>query len=351
MMVSNTTSTNITITHSAFGTNGARCGNGGGFYNTGPAVVSMSDNEFLYNHAMSGAAYYDSADTILTMENTEICTNNIDAGGSGAAGMELFGDATLTMVDVCQNTADAGPGGIKLNSGSSAIITDSRIHNNTGNNGGGILATANTSALLQRDEIARNEAIEDGGGILLSSSANMNLENVTVAENWAEDGGGIYLYDNSTANLNHVTVAENFVTGDGMEVYVDYNGHWSAYNSIISWSGTGGNECYYVVAYGGVGSNIHNITTADTQDVCKLSGLFNTDPMLGTFIAFYGPNTRSLALLPGSPAIDAAINSDPITTDQYGRMRVDGDDDGTITSDVGAVEFYDRWFLPFMIGP
>ena len=144
-----------------------------------------------------------------------------------------------------------------LNPGSSVIITDSRIHNNTGNNGGGILANANTSASLQRVEIIRNEAIQDGGGILLSSSANINLENVTIAENWAVNGGGIYLYDNSTASLNHVTVSDNYVTGDGMEAYIDYNGHWSVYNSIISWSGTGGNECFYDVAYGGVGSNIH----------------------------------------------------------------------------------------------
>ena len=94
MMVSDISSTNVSVTHGSFSENTARCGNGGGFNNAGPAVVSMNDVEMSFNQALSGAGYYDSPGTTLTMNNVEICTNSIDPGGTRAAEMEIFGMPT-----------------------------------------------------------------------------------------------------------------------------------------------------------------------------------------------------------------------------------------------------------------
>ncbi|WP_094671678.1 choice-of-anchor Q domain-containing protein [Hydrocoleum sp. CS-953] len=45
-------------------------------------------------------------------------------------------------------------------------------------------------------------------------------------------------------------------------------------------------------------------------------------------------------LLENSPAIDAGVNADAPTTDQLGNTRpVDGDNNGSEITDVGAVEF------------
>jgi hypothetical protein len=351
VMISNTVSTTVSISNSAIDDNTARCGNGGGIFMLGQVSINMNHIEISRNHARNGAGYHDAGNVTLTMNDGEICTNIIDGGAMGPAGMEIYGDATITLTQICQNDAESGPGGIRLNAGSTLTMSDSRVNNNFGGDGAGILADGNTSASLQRVEISRNVADEIGGGILLYDEANMDLVNVAIILNQALYGAGMYLYNNTTANLDHVTMAENHATNTGGHaVFVGYNGHWHVNNSILSMLAYPGLLCYYDIAYGGVGSNSHNLTSAADHNECKVGGMDGLDPMLGD-IGFFGPNIRTMPLLPGSPAIDAGVNSDPVSTDQYGKVRVDGNDDGTVTSDIGAFEFYKRFFMPMIYVP
>ena len=64
-------------------------------------------------------------------------------------------------------------------------------------------------------------------------------------------------------------------------------------------------------------------------------------------MAFNGGLTQTLALVLGSPIIDAGgadcsdVNGNPLLTDQRGRPRVvDGNGDGTASCDIGAFEFF-----------
>jgi hypothetical protein len=94
---------------------------------------------------------------------------------------------------------------------------------------------------------------------------------------------------------------------------------------------------------GAVSSQGHNL---DSDGSCALGGsgdLSGVDPKLGPLQDNGGP-TRTQALLPGSPAIDAgdALGCPP--TDQRGTARPqDGDGSGPAVCDVGA---YELVFVP-----
>jgi hypothetical protein len=89
------------------------------------------------------------------------------------------------------------------------------------------------------------------------------------------------------------------------------------------------NNCYGTVIDGG-----GNLSWPDTT--CP--GL-HANPMLGP-LQFNGGPTPTLALLPGSPAIDAGLNSNCVRTDQRGYPRpVDGNGDHQPVCDIGAYEY------------
>jgi hypothetical protein len=155
--------------------------------------------------------------------------------------------------------------------------------------------------------------------------------NCTISENLGSRGAGIW----GTAYLNHCTVVSNEVyypgyEGDGVE------GDVRAQNCIF-----GGN----------VSNDISGVLTSDGYNLiqntngCRIVGdqtgnIYGSDPLLGPLQDNGGP-TRTHALLPGSPAIDAG-SSGGLTTDQRGVPRpydVPGVPNVADGSDIGAFEW------------
>jgi hypothetical protein len=77
----------------------------------------------------------------------------------------------------------------------------------------------------------------------------------------------------------------------------------------------------------------HNLSSDATCGFNNVGSLNNTDPMLGPLTNNGGP-TLTMALLPGSPAIDAGDSSAAPATDQRGFPRPAG-----LASDIGAFEY------------
>ena len=82
----------------------------------------------------------------------------------------------------------------------------------------------------------------------------------------------------------------------------------------------------------------------------------NTNPNIGS-LSFNGGFTRTVPLMGGSPAIDAADNVYCTMWDQRGfsgsvsdilSRNVDGNGDGVLTCDIGAFEYYPQVFLPIV---
>src|SRR5262249_26849122 len=152
------------------------------------------------------------------------------------------------------------------------------------------------------------------------------------------DGGGIFVTKdgdilNCTIVLNH---AGRFGGG------VDSEGTVRVKNTIIALN-TAGQQFQDV--FGLFLSQGHNLVTnplsgnPNTSFTDPLNqDILGVDPKLGA-LAFNGGPTQTHALLAGSPAIDAGLNSGAPGTDQRGVARPrDGDGNGCKVVDIGAFE-------------
>jgi len=155
---------------------------------------------------------------------------------------------------------------------------------------------------------ATGSSFDFGGGIY--SVGNLGTTNCTIAGNQADFGGGL----NGNVNAGGTIFAANSA-GTSADVSGTINS--SDYNLLQSLAGA-------------------NITGSTTHFIV------GQDPLLGS-LQNNGPPTFTMALLPGSPAIDKSKNFG-LTTDQRGVIRPydlpsvanAGGGDG---SDIGAYEF------------
>jgi hypothetical protein len=152
------------------------------------------------------------------------------------------------------------------------------------------------------------------------------LENATIYANTAQDGvtypgivGGMALFYSSASIHNTILTGNethNCSDMDGSLISDDYN--------ILT-----GNTCPTS------GTTAHNLAS---------------DPLLSALTNHWGPSL-TLALLPGSPAIDAGDPASCPATDQRGFYRpVDGDAVPGALCDIGAFEFGHYFvFIPLLL--
>jgi parallel beta-helix repeat protein len=230
------------------------------------------------------------------------CTLSGNSAVGEGGGLFTSGTATLTNCTVDGNSAGFG-GGI-TNIGASATITliGSTISNNSGTSGGGL--TLAGAATLTNCTITGNTASDSGGGLRLTGSA--TLTNCTISFNSAPNGGGVY--DTNLLQLFNTIVAGNSTLAGG--------GSPSDISATPAVSGS-----YDLIGTGGSGG------LSNTDGNHNRVGIANPglDP---NGLQSNGGPTRTIALLPGSPAIGAGdpalavdpTTNQPLTTDQRGYM-------------------------------
>lgn len=188
--------------------------------------------------------------------------------------------------------------------------------NSTGGGGGAVVSFGDT--WINASTICNNNAGTAGGGIVAANDR-IEITESTISGNTAPNGGGgVYLF-NTTISFRNSIVAGN--------------------------NGSPSPDIYKINA-----SNI-------TQRGLNLIGIndsvapeFPAGPLVGTSaapkdallrpLALNGGLTPTMALRPGSPAIDASITTLGVEpTDQRGRPRItDGDGNSTNLPDLGAYE-------------
>ena len=296
--------------NSGTGGNGANPGggaDGGGLYSLGNVTVTNSTFHLAEANGGDGGDAFGST-----------CLGGHQAGdGGGARGGAIFADGgslTINTATFANNSATGGNGG-------DGGQTDGGL--NCGNHGAGGLA--------------------HGGAIANNNAATLNIKHGTISLNNAQAGNtGV---NQGGANKPPRPAAEG--AGGGIRVGP---GSVTLENTIIA-GNTAANGLGDATGApipgpnvdGSVNSNGHNLLGVATE----ATGFTGTgdqtgaDPMLAALADNGGP-TQTMALSPGSPAIDAGLPSGA-TLDQRGKSRTFDDPGvantaGSDGTDIGAFE-------------
>ncbi|MGB7347004.1 MAG: choice-of-anchor Q domain-containing protein, partial [Pirellulaceae bacterium] len=300
----------------------------------------------------------------LTLQQMTL-RDNVARGGNASAIGVLGGNLSINNSVILDNMQPDGEAAIELY-GHELSISLTTFQGNTygvstydsavdivdtvfdGNVGAAFQASNGTtsppfpSITILRSSFINGVQHPDGGTSGLDlGTVDFLLENVTVSGNTSDKGAINFALDEYGGSANGIirnsTIAENVhanndqASGEvgmlGSDI-TGYGGSVSIESSIFT--GT----CQLDSSPTSLGNNL------DAQGTCGLiepSDLSNVDPMLGPLQDNGGP-VPTHALLTGSPAIDAAATSSPIT-DARGVFRPqDGDGDLFAEPDIGAFE-------------
>jgi hypothetical protein len=302
---------------------------GGGIYNTFfpsfvpiPGVVILNNTTFSANvgNTNLGAGIFNDVGCTVEMDHNVLTGN----GGVDVSGGALYnlGKTNIVNSTIANNvtTVNLTPGlGAGIFNQGVLDVLQSTISGNLGaNNGGGIYTTGTGSSLnVTLSTIANNKITNgrDGGGIWNNGTL-VTINASTIAGNSASHGGGMFIALGSIPqiSLTNTIVATNtaFVFGP------DVDGNINKSTNSLYGDGTGLNGVNNGVNGNQVGTGGHVI-----------------NPLLGVLQNNGGP-TATMALLQGSPAIDAGTNQGAAATDQRGSgfNRIINN-----TADIGAYEY------------
>ncbi|WP_197530349.1 choice-of-anchor Q domain-containing protein [Bythopirellula polymerisocia] len=249
----------------------------------------------------------------VTLLNS-VVTGNAAVTGGGI--QHRYGTFQLMASTVSFNSAFGSGGGISNGAGadytlgqrSTLIVSQSTIHQNSAlppiGDGGGISSLGELH--VANSTISGNVAGDDGGGVQLRDSQDFFTENTIInstisGNSTPREGGGIF----SQAPLlyiTHTTITENSAGDDGGGIAARFY-NLMLHNTIVSgnWQdGSPGNLAKFFSSFTG---NYNLLGSGDTIGGSgDIEGV--DDPLLGPLANNGGP-TKTHALLPGSPAIDA----------------------------------------------
>jgi choice-of-anchor C domain-containing protein len=273
-------------------------GSGGGIANTGTATVTTST---LSGNSGGGIGN----DGTLRLTGSVVRDNS----GRGISNSDML---TVINSTVSGHSLDQVDGAGISNSGTATIIA-STISGNSVQSGPAIIAVY-------------------GGGI--ANKGTITVSNSTVSGNSATAGpGGSGGFGGGISNTGTLLITASTISGNsaasGGGIFARDAGALSATTSLFANPGGGD-----LVVQAGVKfvSGGHNLFSDAPTVALDRTDLTNTDPLLGPLADNGGP-TRTMALLPGSPAIDAGILVPGVTTDQRGVPRPQGS-----APDIGAFE-------------
>ena len=276
-----------------------------------------ADATVLQGHEQAGLAtnriFLIEEGTIVSLENMTIRHGSIEYEEGG--GIANHGTLTVKNCIIAENRA--GNAGGVFNTGELTIIHSTIRDNLTEDDwipdmlacgsGGGIRCARGRMTILN-STISGNQAGTDstgtGGGIRVGCKCSAEIINSTISGNQATQyGGGVVV--KGEAVITHSTISGNSSATEVGGVYVGTGGVLDLSNSIIANNAGAKGNCYIAEidefgAEGTLSSSINNLVEGGG---CEAA--FSADPLLSPLEDHGGPSWTH-ALLPGSPAIDAA---------------------------------------------
>lgn len=318
--------------------------NGGGIGKHG-GTLSIDDSIIRNNTAGDTDDFIEGDGGGLLIRTADVLVTDSTISGNSATddggGVALFDAASVQFVGatVTDNSA-AGFGGGAHTESSAFTLAESTVSSNSALNSGGGINSEFGSLGIERSTIHSNTAGLDGGGIDVFEGT-LALRHTTVSGNVAQQNGGGIVNLSSAAELLNATIVNNTANGQG-------GGIWSSGQTAIANSILARNIGVFQDFAGEItsgGNNLVGINAGNTGVENGINGdivgtfTFPVDPLLSSLAAYGGP-TLSHRPLADSPVIDAGQLVIPDRfQDQRGlSLATDGDQDGVIRTDLGAVE-------------
>jgi hypothetical protein len=276
------------------------------------------DDVISFDPSLAGATITLASDIFVTFDGVTEKKFSIDGSGLSSQVTISGGDiahlkfSSYTDVTISDLTITHGYGS-GIESLGKLTILNSTLRDN--NSGGAINSSGQLT--LKNSTITQNQSI-DGGGILIAGAGANQIINSTVTRNSASNnGGGIAIRGNAFVAIYNSTFAGNS-SPQGAEIDHTGTSGLSATNTIFACAPENTN-CYQY-SNAGLTNSILGVGTLYDYGLAAL--------------ADNGGPTQTMALLPGSPLIDAGNDASCEATDQRGITRPKGSH-----CDIGAYEY------------
>jgi hypothetical protein len=260
-----------------------------------------------------------------TLELSGVTVKDGAATGSANGGaIRNAGTLVLNHGTVASSAAPSG-GGI-YNTGTARLVRSTVSQNVGSSAGGGAFNAASGRLTLFDSTFSGNSGLYGGG---LGNYGSAALFNSTLFGNSGFVGGGILNEPAGRLGLSNVTISANSISGSDGGGGLRNEGALRIDNTIIANHPAPYRDCFNSGTMTAFTGNLIEDGT------CPYVGVFAGDPKLA------GPSgtPASFELQHGSPAIDAGQNPACTGLDQRGGRRPhDGNKDGYLICDLGAVE-------------
>jgi hypothetical protein len=286
----------LTVSNSILSGNAAKDENGSAINSTSSNPLTITDTSISGNTGLASVVSVE--DQSGTPGTTTISNCTITSNSSlvnGILGFDGLEDVAISNSSITDNTG-AGSGGSRalcpvIRNSATLTVSNSTINGNTSGTGIYNFGTVTVSG----STISGNESGQGAGGIdntPLTSGVSVRLFNCTIS--------------NNTGSSAHPTGSQLYTEKAAIELH----------NTIIS--GDGSQPNLFADNGGTVVSDGYNLSNDDGSGFLTGPGdLINTDPMLGPLQDNGGP-TQTMALLPGSPAVNAGDPTNAPAYDQRG---------------------------------
>jgi CSLREA domain-containing protein len=292
----------------------------------------------------------------ITGNQTTVNLGTIGNDGGGIASAGMAAELHISDSEISGNQAEEDGAGLWVGSGSFTLHR-SKVAGNVGGGDGGGLFVATTpyevdyvefsnnvagqgggvymagSGEVQHSAFVQNEAASAGGAVHDTAGGFVRFS--TLSDNTAPTGAGVYS-DSGQTLLDSDTIAQN--VGDGV-----FNQSGVFFENALLAQNSGANCSGSAPAFGAF--NLEDTNTCGFVSGVGTPNFPNTNPMIGPLQDNGGP-TPTMALLPGSPAIDVVTSEIRMNCQQMldqrgyprGRPRTDIGGNDVFLCDIGAYE-------------
>ncbi|MDB5297036.1 MAG: Polymorphic rane protein [Phycisphaerales bacterium] len=337
-------------------------------FNVTGGTAAISGLTITGGVAESGGGFSVSSAAALALTDAVVADNRATVGGGGlggGGGGNADGRLTVVRTRFVGNAAERFGGGLRT--GGNLTVTDSTFDGNTARDEAGGLNVAYGTAVVTGSTFSGNATLAannaGGGGISVFDPVAASFVNTTVANNTsAGRGGGVLVFGRGPVRFTNVTLTGNRADSTGVMASPAGGGLAAdsqsdvpeLVNTIVAGNVDGpaaaaaANDLQGPVRT--LGNNLFGTTADATLSGPGSNDVVAADPMLGPLADNGGP-TRTVALLPGSPAVNGGDTASaagpgpdrvagggddvPLATDQRGPgfPRVNGP-----AVDIGAFE-------------